>query len=162
MANAYYGHTILGELADGLSVPTDGAADNCTQMVYVGNETGGNLWMYIYCNSAITVATGEEFLIQFVSYSSDTIASATSPFSNSNAGGQPNATGTAEADALCYPVYNTSAQGAVAWSAGDLILEFGIPDTMLRLLSHDYVGFTIECDDSDGTGKVDAFIVARV
>ena len=96
MANAYYGHEIVGELADALSFPTDGSPDNCTQMVYVGNETNGGLWMYVYCNAAIAVASGEEFNIQFVSYSSDTIGSATSPFSNTNNGARPGSTGTAD------------------------------------------------------------------
>ena len=115
MANAYYGHEIVGELADALSLPTDGSPDNCTQMVYVGNETNGGLWMYVYCNAAIAVASGEEFNIQFVSYSSDTIGSATSPFSNTNNGARPGSTGTAEADVSTLELEYTRSCNIRCW-----------------------------------------------
>ena len=99
MANAYYGKTILGELSDAQAFPNAAAVDS-TNMIYVGGKTGGSLWINVYANTAITIATGQAFNIEFQSYSADTAASATSFITSSNGGATTSfATGTTLANA---------------------------------------------------------------
>ena len=158
MANAYYGKTILGELSDAQALPNATAVDS-TNMVYVGGKTGGSLWINIYANTAISIATGQAFNIEFQSYSADTAASAISPFSTANAGGMYEGSGTSEDEAHVYLLHATNADGQLDFAAGDLMCSYGIPEDNLRLISHDYVQLVYTTDaDESATEKVDAFV----
>lgn len=161
MSNAYYGKQILGELSDAQTLPNATAADS-TNMVYVGNRTGGRLWIEVYANTAITIATGQAFSIEFQSYSADTAASAISPFSKDNESGYVvNSGGTSEPDAHIYLLHKTSADGELAFSAGDLITQFAIPEDMLNALGHDYVQLVYTTDADESSEKVDAFVCVK-
>jgi len=157
MANAYYGKTILGELSDAQTLPNATAVDS-TAMVYVGGKTGGSLWINVYANTAVTIATGQAFNIEFQSFSADTAASAIPPFSTSNKGGMYQASGTAESDAHIYLLHKTSADGELAFAAGDLMCSFGVPEDLMRLLSHTYVQLVYTTDANESSETVDAFV----
>ena len=158
MANSYYGKTPLGELSDAQALPNATAVDS-TNMVYVGGKTGGSLWINVYANTTIVIATAQAFSIEFQSFSTDTAASAISPFSTANKGGIYQATGTSEDEAHIYLLHKTSTEGELNFAAGDLMCSFGIPEDMLRLLSHDYVQLVYTTDaDESAAEKVDAFV----
>jgi len=152
----------LASLSAAQTLPNAGGVDS-TNMGYIGlGNTGGRIWLDVYANTAITIATGQAFSIEFQSYSSDTAASAIPPFSTANAGGKAGATGTAESDAHYYIMHKTSDDGELAFSAGDLMTQMAIPEDLLRLLSHDYVQLRYLTDADEHTEKVDAFIYAKV
>ena len=157
MADARYGKTIIGELSDAQTLP-DGTAVDSTNMVFVGGPTGGQLWINVYAETAVVIATAQAFSIELQSYSADTAASAISPFSTSNKGGIPQATGTSEPDAHYYLLYKTSADNELAFAAGDLITQCAIPEDMLRLLSHDYVQLVYTTDATETSETVTAFV----
>ena len=157
MADARYGKTIIGEFSDAQTLPDSGAVDS-TSMVYVGGPTGGQQWINVYATTAVTIATGQAFSIELQSYSADTAASAISPFSTSNGGGIPQASGTSEPDAHYYILHKTSADGELAFAAGDLMTQCAIPEDMLRLLSHDYVQLVYTTDANESSETVTAFV----
>jgi hypothetical protein len=160
MSNAYHGKQILGELSDAQVIGYSGAKADSTNMVEIGGATGGQLWINVYAQTAISIATGEYFYIELESWSADLAASAIPPFSTSNSQGINQATGTAESDAHYYLLHKTSADGALVFAAGDLITQCAIPEDMLRLLSHDFVQLTYITDKTDpGVDEtVDAFV----
>lgn len=159
---AYYGKTILGSLSDAQALPNATAADS-TNMVYVGKQTNGAVWVAVYANTAITIATDKAFSIELQSYSADTAASAISPFSKDNDGGNVVASGaTSEPDAHLYLLHKTSADGELAFSAGDLICEIGISGRMLDAIGHNYVQLVYTTDANESSEKVDAFVYLKV
>ena len=157
----YYGKNIVGELplSDAQTLP-DSTDDDSTNMVYVGNPTNGQLWINVYANTAITIATGAVFNIELESYSDgDTPASAIAPFTKDNAHGEiANGDGTAETDAHIYLLHKTSADTELAFSAGDLITQCAIPEDMLNAIGHTYVQLKYETDADESSEKVDAFV----
>jgi len=158
MANAYYGKNIVGELSDAQALP-DATTDDSTEMVYVGNRTNGQLWINVYANTDITIATGQAFNIELEAYSSDTAASATAFFSSGNAHGEcANGDGTDEADAHYYLLHKTSADGELAFSAGDLITQCAIPEDLLNAVGYDWVQLKYTTDADESSEKVDAFV----
>ena len=161
MANTYHGKQVLGELSDGQTLPNAGTADS-TNMVYIGGPTNGKLWIDVYALTALAVSSGNTLSIEFQSYSADTAASAIPPFSTTNKGGIPGASGTAESDAHMYLLHKTSADGALDISAGSLICQMAIPEDLCRLLSHDYVQITYLTDEDLSAQTVDAFVYIKL
>lgn len=160
MANAYYGKEILGELSDAQTLPNATSVDS-TNMVYIGPRTNGKLWIGVYANTAISIATGQAFYIELEGYSSDTAASATSPFSTANKAGYPGTSGTGETDAHYYLLHKTSADGQLDFSAGSLITQCAIPDELFDLLSYTYVQLKYTTDANESSECVDAFVYTR-
>jgi hypothetical protein len=130
-------------------------------MVYIGGQTGGKLWIDVYANGTVAIATAQAFYIELQGYSSDTAASATAPFSNANQGGIEGASGTAHSVAHMYLLHKTSADDAIAFSAGDLMAQIAIPEDMFRLLGYDYVQLRYETDANESSEKVDAFVYVK-
>jgi len=161
MANNYHGKEILGELSDAQTLPNATSVDS-TNMVFVGFQTNGGLWIDVYAETAVTIATGQAFNIELEGYTSDTASSATPPFSTSNAGGIQGASGTAESDAHYYILHKTSADGELAFAAGDLITQCAIPEDLFRLLSYDYVQLKYTTDANESSETVVAFVYAKV
>ena len=169
MANNYHGKTILGELMDNVTVSSSASTDS-TAAVYVGKETGGNLWVEVYAGDTAVVMENTDTLGFYLqSDDAGTLADCEAPVSHDNAGGKVGATGTfaheetneIAADAATYGLSITAGSGTVTFAAGDLIAEIGIPDTMMRLCGHTYINLkTIETGDP--TGTIDAFVVARI
>ncbi len=158
MANAYYGITPIAELSDAQALPNATSADS-TNMAYVGTPTNGNLWINVYANTDITIATGQAFNIELESYSADTAASAIPPYSKDNYAGNVTAgDATAESDAHCYLLHKTSADGELAFSAGDLIAQIAVPEDLLNALGHEYVQLKYTTDADESSEKVDAFL----
>ena len=161
MANAYYGRTnIIGELSDAQALPS-GTSGDSTNMVNIVGQTGGHLWIDVYANTAITIATGQAFNIELEGYTSDTAASATPPFSKTNSSGRQGASGTAESDAHYYILHKTSADGELAFDQYDLITQCAIPEDLFRLLSYDYVQLKYTTDANESSEKVDAFVYVK-
>jgi len=166
MANNYHGKTILGELMDDLTIDSV----DSTQAVFVGKQTGGNLWVEIYCGTTPVVIEDDEVLEFYLqTCSSSTLGDHEAPISYANAGGQPNATGTVahdatdvlNADEATYGVYIKAHTNGITYTTGDLIAEIGIPDTMMRLCGHEYVQLKM-IETTTVAGTIDAFVVARV
>ena len=158
MANAYYGKQIIGELSDAQALPNATSVDS-TNMVEIVGATGGQLWINVYANTAISIATGQLFYIELQGFSADTAASATSPFSTANNGGINPASGTLEDEAHYWLLHKTSGDGQLDFAAGDLVTQCAIPEDMFRLLSYDFVQLRYETDaDESSTEKVDAFV----
>ena len=145
-------------LSDGQTLP-DATSVDSTNMAYVGGPTGGKLRLAVYAKTAIAIASAQAFNIEFQAYSADTAASATSPFSNANDGAQAAAgSGTLHDEAHLYLIHKTSADGAIAFSAGDLIIDIGLPESNLALLSYDYVQLVYTTDATETGETVDAFV----
>ena len=152
----YYGKNIVGSLCDAQTINTT----EDSSMVYIGGRTGGDLWIDVYANTAWTIDSGEELTIQLQGFTSDAGTSATSPFSTGNAGGQCiSGGGTSEPDVLYYIFYNTSAQDAAGFAAGDLVTQCAIPEDLFHALAYDYVQLAFTCDTSE---VCDAFVYAKV
>lgn len=163
MANAYHGKIIIGELSDAQTLP-NATSEDSDAMVGLGatkSSTGGTLWIDVYANTAISIASGQLFYIELQSFTADTAASADSPFSSTNSGGVPGATGTAELEGHYYILHKTSADGACAWDAGDLITQCAVPEDLLRLRSQDFIQLRYETDADESSEKVDAFVYVK-
>lgn len=154
MANAYYGLNILGELSDAQTLPNATTADS-TNMVYIAGPTNGKLWIQVRANTAISIADTKQLKIEFEAYSSDTAASAVAPFSTSGA-----VHGTATTSMAILDV--TAAGGTAVWAAGEIMVDFAIPDKMLELLSYDYVQLKYTTTANESSEKVDAFVYSRL
>ena len=168
MANNYHGKTILGELMDGVSVPQNTSADS-TAALYVGKETGGNLWLEVYACTGFTISDTKAISFFLQSDDAGTLGDCEAPITTSNAGGKVGATGTNEhdathiaADGATYGCYVLATTGDVTWVAGDLLCEIAIPETMMRLAGHTYVNLKVISTDADVSGTLDAFVVARI
>lgn len=152
MANNY-GKVPIGTFSDGQALPNATVADS-TNMVNIGGQSNGALMVSVYANTAISIATGQAFYIELQAYSSDTAASATSPFSTSNSG----LTGTLEDNAHMYLLHKTSADDQLDFAAGDLICQIGVPSEWLNKLSYDYIQLVYTTDADESSEKVDAFV----
>ena len=159
MADKRFGKNIIGELSDAQALPNATGVDS-TNMVYVGGPTNGKLWINVYAGTAISIATGQAFNIELQSFSTDTAASAISPFSTSNGGGvgAVAGAGTSEDNAHVYLLHKTSADAQLDFSAGSLICEFAIPETMLNLISHTYVQLRYLTDANESSETITAFV----
>lgn len=161
MANAYYGKTnIIGELSDAQTLPSATAAAS-TNMVYIGGQTGGRLWIDVYANTAISIATGQLLSIEIQGYTSDTSGSATSPFSVTNSSGRQGASGTSEDNAHYHILSKTTADDQLDFDQYDLVTQAAIPEDMFRLLSYDYVQLYYTTDANESSEKVDAFVYVK-
>jgi len=161
MANNYNGKVILGELSDNQTLPDSTSVDS-TNMVYIGGQTSGKLWIDVYAGTAISIATGQSFSIELEGYSEDDAASATPPFSTANSGGIQGATGTPENDAHYYLLHKTSADGQLDFSAGSLITQCAIPEDLFRLLGYDYVQLKYTTDADESTETITAFVYSKM
>ena len=165
MANNYHGKTILGELMDNITV----ANADSTQAVFVGKETNRGLEVQVYVgDTALEMADTDTLEFYLQSAADDTLADAEAPISTSNAGGQPNATGTNEhdathiaADGATYGWQVTATTGGITWAVGDLICTIGVPETLMRLSGHTYVQLKM-IQTGSPSGTVDAFVVGTV
>ncbi len=161
MANKY-GQVPVEQIGDGTALGYDAGTIDTASMFNSVGETMGSLWIEVYAKTAISIASGEYWYIEFQAYSADTAASAVGPFTNANKGGVIGASGTVENDAHQYLLHKTSADGALSFSLGDLICEFGIPDKMLRLKGYPYVQVTNITDKSSGSSEtIDVLVVDR-
>lgn len=155
MANAYYGKSILGELSDAQTLPNNDSVDS-TNMVNIAKTTNGGLAISVYANNAVEIATGQAFSIEVEFYTSDTAASAVSPFSYDNSGTQTAVPGH-------YYIYDkTSDDDAAAWAAGELITQFIIPQELTDLMGYDWVQLKYTTDADESADKVDAFVHALI
>jgi len=159
MAKRYGKNIVDVMLSDAQTLPSSSGAEDSTNMAYVGGPTGGKLRLAIYASSAIAIADAQSFIIELQTYSADTAASAISPFSNVNGGAQaPGGSGTSHDVAHFYPFHMSNTEGAVAFSAGDLIVDFGLPEANMALLGHDYVQLVYNVTANEGSETVDAFV----
>jgi len=151
--------SIVGILSDAQTLPNATAVDS-TNMVDITGPTKGNMWINVYANTAITIATGQAFNIELEGFTADTAASATPPFSkdNSELFSSVDGGGTAESDAHFYLIHKTSADGELAFSAGDLVTQVCIPEDLFRALSYDFVQLKYTTDADESSEKVDAFV----
>ena len=164
MANEYQTHNrpnIVGWLSDNQALPNTTSADS-TNMVEIGGTTNGLLMISVFANTAISIADTKALTITFEAYSSDTAASAVFPASYNNSGGINQASGTALANGAGVMSFTfTASGGAMAWAAGDLIVEFAVPDTMCRLLEYDFVQLKYTTTANESSETVDAIVWAR-
>ena len=152
---------IVGDLSDAQTLPNATSVDS-TNIVNIVGATKGNMWIDVYANTAISIATGQAFSIELEGYTADTAASATPPFSVDNYGGNvARGSGTAESDAHMYLLHKTSADGELAFSAGDLIAQCAIPEDLFRALAYDYVQLKYTTDANESSEKVDAFVYVK-
>ncbi len=128
-------------LSDAQALPNATSGDT-TNMVNIGGKTGQKLVMEFYAVTDIAIATGQAFNIEFQAYTSDTGASAVSPISNAHV----------------YILHKTSADGALAYSAGDLIAEYAIPENLLAENSYDWVQAVYTTDADESSETINAFI----
>ena len=163
MANEYnnYGKEILGWLSDNQALPNATTVDS-TNMVNIVGRTNGALWINVYANTAIAIASGQAFSIELQGFTADTAVSATSPFSTGNKAGYV-ATGgaTSEPDAHYYLLHKTSG-AALNFAAGDLITQCAIPEDLFDALGYDYVQLVYVTDASEVSETVDAFVYAKL
>ena len=154
MANNY-GKQVITMLSDGQDLPNNTSVDS-DSMAYVGGTTNGSLAISVYANTAISIADTKVFKIDLQGYTSDTAASATSPFSSSNSG----LTGTALANATApYTIFDGLASGgAMAFSKGDLITQVVLPQELLDKLSYDWVQLVYTTTADESSELVDAFL----
>ncbi len=157
-----YGKVPVGDmLSDAQALPNAGSVDS-TNMVNVGGQLNGRLWIDVYANTAISIATAQLLYIELQGFTADTAASATSPFTVTNQGGINGASGTLEDNAHVYLLHKTSADAQLDFNAGDLICQMAIPEDMFRLLSYDFVQLRYETDaDESSTEKFDAFVYVK-
>jgi len=149
---------VVGILSDAQTLPNATSVDS-TNMVDITGPTKGNMWINVYANTAITIATGQAFNIELEGFTADTAASATPPFSVDNNGMKTSVdTGTAESDAHFYLLHKTSADGELGFSAGDLVTQVAIPEDLFRALEYDFVQLKYTTDASEVSEKVDAFV----
>jgi len=161
MANTHGKPNVIKVLADDLAFPSATGA-NCTSMAYIGGNTDGKLMLSIYAGTnGLTVATGQAFSIELKGFTADTIGSADSFYSKDNEGGRQSGTGTILAEAHNYLIHKTSADAALAFTAGDLMWEQAVPDNMLRLISYDWIMIAIDTDEVLTGFNYDAFVWAK-
>ena len=141
---------LIGVLSDGQALPNAGAADS-TNMVDISGRTGGRMYIGVYANNAVEIATGQAFSIELQAFTADTAASAVAPFSSESV----------LEPAHYYPLYKTSADAALAWIAGELITEIPVPENMLGLMSYDFVQLVYTTDADESDDDVDAFVYYR-
>ena len=156
-----HGQVPVIQLSAAVELGWAGATADTTVMFNIAGQTNGRLWIYVYANTNITIDSGEYWYIEFQAFTADTAASADSPYSTTNAGGVIGASGTSNNEAHYYLLHKTSADGALAFIAGDLIAEFGIPDTMCRLVGYDWVQLTNITDAADDNSSIDVLVVDR-
>jgi len=162
MANYLYGKNYVGSLAAAQTLP-NATTDDSTNMVYVGGKTGGRLWIDVYANNAVEIATGQAFNIEFESYSADTASSAIAPFSTGNLGGRcKSGEATEETTAHYYILHKTDADDECAFVAGDLMTQMAIPEDLLHALGHTYVQLKYTSDADESADKIDAFVYSKV
>jgi len=153
---------IQGWFSEAQDLP-DATAVDSDAMVYVGGTTNGQLMLSVFANTAVSIADTKALTINFESFTADTAASALAPYTSANSGGINQATGTALANAVVSMSYiMTASGGAMAWDAGDLILEIALPETMMRMLAHDYVQVSYTTTANESSELVDGFIWAKV
>ena len=158
MAKRYGKNIVDVMLSDSQILPNATSVDS-TNMAYVGGPTGGKLRIAVYAAEAIAIADGQAFNIELQTFSSDTAASAISPFSNANDGAQAaGGSGTSHDVAHMYLLHKTTADDAIAFTAGDLMVDIGLPEPMMALLGHDYVQLVYTTDANESSETVDAFI----
>jgi len=154
MANTYYGKQILGELSDAQTLPNATAVDS-TNMVYVGDNTNGKLWIDVYANTAISIANTFVLHIDLQGFTADTAASATAPFSTAGA-----------VLANTTPLYRilsiTASGGATVFAAGDLMTQCAIPEDLFALLSYDFVQLVYTTTANESAETVDAFVYSKM
>ena len=161
MANAYYGRTnIVGELSDAQDLPSATAVAS-DSMVYIGGQTGGKLWIDVYANTALSIATGQLLTIEIQGYTADTTGSATSPFSTANQSGIQGASGTLEDNAHYCLLQKTTADDQLDFTQYSLITQGAIPEDMFRLLSYDWVQLYYTTDANESSELVDAFVYVK-
>ena len=159
-----YGKIIVGDmLSDAQALGYGGSALDSTNMVNVGGQLDGRLWIDVYAQTAISIASGEYWYVELETFSADTAASAIAPFSADNQGGINGASGTAETNAHQYLLHKTSADGQLDFSAGDFIGQLAVPEDMMRLLGHTFVQLKQITDKTDpGTDEtIDAFVYVK-
>src|SRR6056297_82752 len=134
---------IHGTLSDDQTLPNAQSEDS-DNMVNIVGPTKGNLWIDVYAGTDITTATGQAFNIELEGYTADTAASATPPFSDT--------------DAHYYLLHKTSADGELAFDEGDLITQCAVPEDLLDAQSYDYIQLKYTTDADESSEKVDAFV----
>lgn len=156
-----YGKIIVGDMiSDAQTLPSSTSEDS-DNMVNVGGQLDGRLWIDVYAGTAISIATGQILYIELQGFTADTAASATSPFTVTNQGGINGASGTLEDNAHIYLLHKTSSDAQLDFDAGDLMCQMAIPEDMFRLLSYDFVQLRYETDANESSETVDAFVYVK-
>lgn len=160
MANTYHGKNIIGKLSDAQTLPNAGAEDS-ESVVFIGGPTNGKLWIDVYALTALAIASGQIFSIELEGYTTNTPQSSfTAPFTTTNQGGIPGASGTSEPHGAYYLLYK-AAGNALDFAAGDLITQCAIPEDLFRLLSYDWVQLKYLTDANEESETVDAFVYLK-
>lgn len=108
---------------------------------YVG-PTNYKQILKVYANTDISIATGEDFTIEFVTGAT---ATPTTPLI---------------AESHTYLLSKTSADGVLAFDAGDLLCEFALPD---ELMTDDYYyRLKVTTTGNEATEKIDVLLVGAV
>ena len=157
MANERFGKVIIGELSDNQTLPSSTAVDS-TNMVYIGGQTGGRLWIDVYATTDITISTGNLLYITIEGFTADTAGSATAPFSINNDSGIDGASGTSEPNAHYCLLNKTTGDAELQFSDNDLITQGAIPEDLFKLLSYTWVQLRYETDANESSETVTAFV----
>jgi len=162
----YHGRpNTVGTFSDDQAIVKNTSTDS-TNMVHIGGPTNAKLMISIFANDAIAVVDTKVLSCAIQGFTSDLAASATGFITSANKGGiNQEDTGTALANATStntiFSILGTT--GDAAFTAGDLIYEGAVPDTMLNLLSYDYIQLVYTSTATVANpGSVDAFVWAKV
>ena len=157
----YYGIiNPVGTLSDNQAMP-NATNEPSDAMVFVGGPHNGTLWINVYSDDGVTYGASATGSIELEAFSADTTGSATAPFSITNASGLIQGSGTTSDNAHTYLMHHTAADSALAFSAGDLICEFGIPETMLKLVGFDWVQLRYANSENFATKEISAFVYIK-
>jgi len=147
----YHNHIPVGILWDNKALPNATSADG--DMVFVGANTNGRLQVEIFADTDIAVDTAKAFNIELECFTSDTVGSATTPFSYNNSGTQ-----TTQPNAHLYLVHKTSADGGLAWTAGDAIIQIPLPANTMDLMNYNWINLKVTTDEDLSAQKITAIV----
>ncbi len=138
---------VVGVLSDAQALP-NATSEYSTNMVDIKGKTGGKLMLAVYANTAVEIITTAAFNIELLGYTVDVEGSATAPFSSAGA----------LEPAHFYPLHKTSADGEIAWLAGELITEIPVPENLLELMEYDFINLAYTASADESANLVDAFL----
>ena len=149
---ADYGNEVIKRLSDGQKIGYSGPSDST--MAYIGGQTNYGLAIKLYARTAITIEAAKYWYIELEVWTSDVGGSAIAPFKTG---------GAAEANAHLYLLHRTSSDPELQFAAGDLILEYVIPNWFYEDgVKYDWVQLTYVTDRTDVNETVDALLVAVI
>jgi len=155
---------VVGTFSDDQAIVKNASTDS-TNMVEIGGPTGSKLMISIFANGAVNIVDTKVLSCTLQGFTADTASSATSFITSDNDGAATSdASGTTLANATVtnylFSILGTTSDAAFA--DGDLIYEGAVPDTMLNLLSYDFIQLVYTSTATAANpGSVDAFVWAK-